>query len=327
MISIGKRSLAMLAAAGLAIAACTTLPDTSGYTTATISMKQSVVSAGAILRTELGRLPQRLPAGNLRDNATTAGANFDAAWLKTTASLDGAVAYAESIQAITRSGNQGGESVRQVADSLGELAGAVGVLPAAPIVKLATDTLVTVGRQIALVRATRSLERSLEESAPLIRAFGGEMATQVIGARQIFVDAIGIERDSLNRQYQSAVTSDQVLIEREDRLVRQLAALAAATQDDAAERGRVEANLERVRAARTALRPFVTAHSSGMEDVATRERAGIELFAATEAAVRNWQAAHASLVSAVRDRRPVSFESLQAASVEIRALIERWRDL
>ena len=78
----------------LLFAGCTTLPDTSGYTIATIQVKQAVATTGDVVKEEL------LSAINAE--ATTADGNsvkdFEMVWAVTMRSLDAMVVHAQSIE-------------------------------------------------------------------------------------------------------------------------------------------------------------------------------------------------------------------------------------
>jgi hypothetical protein len=110
------RGLAILVLVGSLWAGCTSLPDTRGYTAATIQVKQAVATTGDVVEGEL------LSASTVQ--ATTASEDsvkhFKAAWGATMRSLDAMVAHAQPIEQIVDAGHKGAESAKQVADALAD---------------------------------------------------------------------------------------------------------------------------------------------------------------------------------------------------------------
>lgn len=320
-----QRILAALAACALAVGACTALPDTSGYTAASLQLKSAAAAAGTALSAELGRMAGQVPESR-RADATAIATNFDAAWKTTVDSLGALGRYAESIEEVTRAGNGGGEAARGVAASVSSLAGALGVVPGAALVGVATDTFALLNTQIANIRAARSLERSLDIADPLVQDMANVVAGQIGTARTLFTQAIDFQRSALDFSVDDISGLDSQLQQMENEAAITLAGLAAqgASED---RRRSAEAALKRVRDGRAALAPRMTAYAAAREALAARARAGAELFAASERALASWRESHQKLVRAIRERRPVSFQSLAAASEDIRTLIERWRDL
>ncbi|HYJ52469.1 MAG TPA: hypothetical protein VEW04_04795 [Allosphingosinicella sp.] len=320
-----KTKLATLAALGLATASCTALPDTSGYTAASLQLRTSAAAAGSALSTELGRMTELLPAARRPDAVSIAG-QFDEAWATTVASLGALGRYAESIEAVTKAGNNGAAAANGVADSVNGLAGALGIVPGAALVGVATDTFAFIYSQIANIRATRSLERSLDLADPLIRDMSNVVGGQVTAAKALFQQAIQLEGQALDFGVDDIAALDADLETRENDAARTLAALAAQGGRDDARRA-ADAELKRIRDGRAAIAPRMAAYRTARTALAARARAGNELFAATDNALATWREGHTKMVRAIRERRPVSFESLTAAAQEIRELSRRWRDL
>jgi hypothetical protein len=320
-----KRILTALAAAGLATAGCTALPDTSGYTAASLQLRTSAAAAGSALGAELGRMTELLPAAS-RTEAAGITANFNAAWGTTVASLGALGRYAESIEQVTKAGNSGAAAANGVAESVGGLAGALGIVPGAALVGVATDTFAFLNSQIANIRAARSLERSLDLADPLIRDMSNVVGGQVAAARSLFQQAIEMESRALDFGVDDIAALDSSLEAMEAESARTVAALAAqGGRDD--QRRIAEADLKRIRDGRAAIAPRMTAYRAARAALAARAQAGNELFAATDNALATWREGHSKMVRAIRERRPVSFESLTAAAQEIRELTRRWRDL
>ena len=323
-----RNRVVLISAVSLVVAAtagCTALPDTSGYTAASFQLKNSAAAAGSVLQSELGRMTEQLPADH-RERAASVATRFGGAWESTVRSLDGMARYAESIEEVTKAGNSGGESARAVAGSVSALAGAIGIVPGAALVGVATDTFAMLNTALANMRAARSLERSLAIAEPLIEDFSNVVGGQVATARDLYGQAIALQREALDFGVDDIAPLEASLAALEVEEGRTLAALSADSSRDA-ERRVHEANLKRIRDGRAAIAPRINAYNAAREALETRQRAGRELFDATERALAAWRESHEKMVRAIRERRPVSFQSLLAASEDIRGLIERWRDL
>jgi hypothetical protein len=319
---IGTRTIVRVcigATSLVALASCTSLPDTSGYTEATFDLKQSTVAAGSALRSELVRVGEQIPGDQNQAAMRSATDNYDRAWAETVESLAAMGRYAEAVEALTDAGNEGASSARELADKVQALTEAVGVVPGATAVSLATDTVVQINMAIANMRASRSLQQSLAIADPIMLAIGSEVAGQTGIAHQMFVAMISQQRAQLNDAYSDVRDIDTAL-----RAAEVLAA-ASALQPGAAPE--TQARLTRLRDARVVLAPRFSEYEEKRAALDARARAGNDLFVATQAAVSTWADSHNRLVVAVRERRPVSFESLLAASQDIRGLVQRWRDL
>jgi len=307
-----------------ALTSCTTLPDTSGYTAASYQLNSSTVAAGKAVESEFDRMTLLLPPDR-RVEAQNQKGRFTAAWATTTKSMGGLARYAESIQELTDAGNKGREGARGVAASLSSLADAVGILPGAGVVGLATDTFALVNTAIANARAASSLKRSLAAADPLIADIAVAVDGQVDTARAQFDAALQIQRGTLDFAVQDILPLDERLA-----LQERPAEVALARATDAnreAERHVAAANLERIRLGRAALAPRMTAYHQALDALDEREQAGHDLFDATEKALAAWRESHSNVVRALEERKPVSFASLMAASEEIKELSRRWREL
>ena len=172
------------------MAGCASLPDTSGYTAATIQVKEAVGTAGDVIQAEL--------ESARKAKATTAdeesGKKLKAAWAATMTSLDAMVAYAQSVEQIVDAGNKGAESARQVADSVKRLVDGVTVNTIAgaggTLVKLSTDTFSFVYGEFAKHNAAKSLDEALAKSAPSMVKISALVKAQVADVRTLFVEQI-----------------------------------------------------------------------------------------------------------------------------------------
>lgn len=317
MIRSPRISAIALLAAGAA--ACTPLPDTSGYTAASSQLKQSAVAVGTVMHDELARTTDQIPGEENRARLAAATTSFDNAWHDTVGSLSAMADYAQSVEDLTNAGNHGADSARQLSQSVLSLAGAVGIVPGAAVAGAAVDTLALLNSAVANIRASRSLTASLAAANPIVRDIAGRVTDQVNNAEATFNALISQQRAQADIAFSDVHDLDAALRPME-------LAAAARAAGGAADSGST-AELARLRDARALLAPRVAEYQAAQDAIAARERAGRDLFLATKTALQNWAESHDRLVRAVQERRPVTFQSLLAASQDVRSLVQRWRDL
>lgn len=320
-----KLSRVALVLAGVATVSCTPLPDTSPYTAATLQVRNSAAAAGGVVQAEFARMTPLLPQER-QARAAQLGTRFDEAWRTTIASLDGLGRYAESLEEITKAGNSGAASARALADSVKNLAGAIGIVPGAAIAGVATDAFVMLNTQVQNIRGARALNRSLEVADPLIRDMSDVIVVQIRKARESFDEVIEVEQTALNFSVEDILQLDRRLEASEIETARTVASLTDRGGREA-ERVAAEARLKRIQDGRAALAPRMNTYRALRAAVAARAQAGHDIFDATERAVVNWRLAHQKVATAIRERRPVTVQSLIASAEEIRGLVERWRSL
>lgn len=304
--------------AGLATASCTSLPDTSDYTKATVQVRNSVRLSGDLLEAELERGIAAIPADLRTPALATASKDFSAAWGATTGSLDALTRYAESIETLTKAGNSGATSGESFADSVLKLAGAAGLGPADAVGRLIVDTAGFIGDAVAKLRAARSVRQSMEAAEPIVQQSMIGIAAQTGTAERLFRASISEQRNGIDRKCDLVRNVERSL----DELALQIGgqATVGASPD-------MEAKATRLRTGREAIAPHVADCDSAVAALDAREREGTALFAATSAAFEAWRSSHTRVVTAVQQRRPVSVQSLLTASEDLRALVTRWRDL
>jgi hypothetical protein len=316
----GKRaSLAALAVISMTTASCTSLPDTSAYTAATLELKQSAAAAGSVLSSELTRTAAEIPGDQNRAALAAAATKFDAAWQDTVGSLAAMGRYAESVEDLTNAGNHGSQSAQALSESVLSLASGVGFVPGAAVAGAAVETFKLLNSAVANIRASRSLAASLAAADPIMQDIGREVGGQVTLAQSAFTALISQQRADIDIAFSDVRDVDSALRDAE---------LAAARRAvGAAGDSGLQEEITRLRDTRALMAPRVAEYQAALHELAARERAGRDLFVATQSALQTWSESHSRLVRAIRERRPVSFQSLQAASQEVRGLIQRWRDL
>jgi hypothetical protein len=285
------------------------LPDVSPFVAASSQLRSGVASGGMATAAELARLP-----GGDADSA-----RLGKEWAVRVRLCDALVRYAQSLQDITRSGAQGRESVQAVADAVTTLASAASIaLPAANAVSVVTDTARFVYAQIALARASASLEAALTAAAPAVDEVTETIARDIaqLGslltaandsyqkqAAQKYSTVLGYRRQ-LERRRSEAYS--RLGTDREPGLgqeLQQIATLLAASQDE------------------------YGIYEQEIADALKRRNAAKAVVRAAAEAVSQWGAAHRGLVAAVHEKRPVDVQSLVDSTVELRDLIRRMREL
>lgn len=318
----------LLALLALVPAACAPLPDLSGYTASTSSVRQAVKAAGSAVSSEADYAEPLLVTADAKLLLQTRRQAFDAAWKKNVTALDAMVRYAQSIEAISAAGNDGAKSAGRVADQLQALIGSLGI-PIAPAAGIAVEVGEKLYAQLALVRAAKSLKDSLKAADPAIRELAPILASNVDDAERAFLALSRLESSTLEAAgpggFGDFTALADALAERQKQLATQLSAAVTAGDESKARGLRTE--LETLAASRASIAPQLADYADRTGAIAARKRAGQQLFGASRDALAAWSEAHAELVTAVNDRRPVTLESLQNAVADIRDLIKQWRAL
>ena len=321
--------------AGYLMAGCSTLPDTSGYTAATIQVRQAVATTGDVVRQEV-LSTYRVQAAAGGENAVT---NFDAAWAASMKSMDAMVAHAQSIEQIVDAGNQGAESARAVADSVKHLVDAVNVDAisgtSASLARLSTDTVAFVYGEYSKYVAGSSLDDALTKFGPSIIKITTLIQAQVGDAGRLFDEQIEAQVQLLASPALSDADADSRYgnwIKQHGRLdtmaVTATQLLAQGLRDNNPNViAKAKTMIADVEAGREMTAPRMAAYEAKLQTIRQREKAGRSIIGSAENAVAAWGIAHQEMARAVKERKKFSVESLTEAVAEIRTLIQRWREL
>jgi hypothetical protein len=325
----------MLVWVGSLLGGCTSLPDTSGYTAATIQVSQAVATTGDVVKGEL------LSAINA--NATTVSnesvKNFEVTWAATMRSLDAMVAFAQSIEQIVDAGNKGAESAKQVADSVKNLVDTVKVDAltgaSATVVELSADTVAFVYGEYNKYVAAKSLEEALEKSGPSMAKITALVQAQIADARRLFVEQIEAQvqllqtpaqtPDDAGRRFGNWIKRHGQLDETSEQATQLL--VRGIKNNTPNEITKAKAMIADVETGQKMIAPRLAEYEAKIHVIRQREKAGRSILGTAENAVAAWGEAYQQLAIAVKERKSVSMESLTAAVVEIRTLTQRWREL
>lgn len=291
------------------LGACTHLPDVRPFVQSTAEVRSAVITAGSVAVDELKSMP---------DGATYAE-QLSAQWQSRVRAMDGLVDYADALQAIVAAGAQGASSVGALADSVGQLAAAAGIVfPPAGTIAVATDAAKFVYGQIALMRSARALEKALEQSQPAVEHIARTIAKDLADLSAIFQAANAGSLLALQKEHNRGLGFRQGLVD--ERNILYAKGVGAFT---AQERTRLKEIHEFIISTNEWYGPY-TKHR---DDIERRLSAGQTLFQAAAETVVRWGLAYNHVVLAVQERRPVSTQSLAQAAVDLRDLIQRIRTL
>jgi hypothetical protein len=327
--------IAFFSLLGSLLTGCASLPDTSGYTVATIQVKQAVATTGDVVKEEL------LASSEIQAAAIDADAikKFEAAWKTTLDSLDAMVVYAQSIEQIVDAGNKGSESAQAVADSVKKLVDTVKADAlagaSAEIFNLSTDTVAFVYGEFSKYWATKSLEEALKKFGPSIAKITVLVQAQIRDARYLFDEQIEAQIQFLETAPTSADEAglrfgDWIkrhrALDQHAQQVTQL--LIQAMQSGPSENiDKAKAMLADYEAGLKVVLPRIKIYETRKAALLRRAKTGRNIISGAENAVAVWGAAHQQMANSVNERKPVSVDSLKTAIVDIQTLIQRWREL
>lgn len=254
-------------------------------------------------------------------------AGLETGWAARNKAMTALVGYANSLVAITESGERGGESARKLADAAGTL---VETLKATnPLAgragSLVVDTFEYAYAQIARARAAKSLEEALALLQPAIDRIAILLALDLEGLDELIATAIDSQRDEIDFASRPELNYRKQLIStRRDLMVsaqRELGeGIAPSKLADTSE-------IERVAELLAQAESWHAAYLESRAKVAARGRLSRELISATKQAVADWSTAHAGLLAAVREKRLPTVTELVQANAHIRGLVDRYREL
>jgi len=309
---------------------CTALPDTRGFTVATIQLKEAMGTTGEVVKAEVASARS---AGAIALGDASAR-KLDAAWSATMTSLDAMVTYAQSIEQIVDSGNRGAESARKVADSVKRLLDTVKIDAttgaSAAVAGLAADTAAFVYGEYAKHVAAQSLEESLIKFGPSMVQITALINAQVADARSLFVVQIETQVEHLRsgNLYGDWIKRNDELGKQQKSATLQLLTLTSAgPARQPAKINELKALLAQLDLVQRQIAPHMNEYNEKLEAIRRREKAGLSIIGAAENALATWGATQSQLALAVKERKPVNVDSLIAAVAEVRTLTQRWREL
>jgi hypothetical protein len=299
----------------VALAGCGTLPDAKPFAEASQTLATSVTSAGQAVVDSLGE------AGALSASDEAAykerADRFRAAWAEREAAARAVAAYAESVSDLISAGQQGGETVKKVGDSLSGLAGALGIPLATPAVGVLGDVARFLVDRIALVRASDSLETALAQAQPAVDRLAERIASESDQQLRTLLESSFKNRRSQIRGQYSSEPDQLKLLE-----ARRLELIAPTLNDTAA----LPALLQQDQAL-ASVRARLAERDRRLVENATAHKARLQLLNALSAATTTWAHAHRDLAAAVKEKRKVSVAELQTTVADLKALAKKVSEL
>jgi len=329
--AIPKLRIGVALISALLVAACATLPDLSGYTAATVEVRQSVATAKRAVGDEIDNAAEVVLSEPAHGQIVQAASDYDAAMAKTVTAMDAMVDYAESIESIAAAGNKGKESALAVSQQVQDLAGMLGVplAPAAAAIDAISQTGAFIYGEIAKIEAAKSLEAALAASGPSIVRLQQLVSLQIADSRRAFENSLRAQERALKRPeaYGAHITLAEQLDSQERSTVNALTGELASPAPNAATVATLRANLKTIATDRTSIAPRIAEYEAKRAEIGARRKTGNALLTASTAALEAWSTAHAKLVSAIRNRQSFTMASLNAAVSDIRELIKKWEAL
>ncbi|MHC4534549.1 MAG: hypothetical protein ACYS6K_11410 [Planctomycetota bacterium] len=286
---------------------CTSLPDIGPFTDATHQLKVAVAQSGSTVSDEL----------RYTEGGNQTADKLDEAWKERNQAFEAIAAYSDSLEAIVSAGNEGAQTAGELADSIQEFADAAGiVIPASPAaIKVASDSIKFLAQQIANTRAAKSLEEAMVKAQPAVEQIVKLIVEDLEDIDGIFRAANKLVEINFKNSYATRISYRMVL---EDFVLK----ADIADANDA-----VLKRLVQVNELLDSTNSWYSEYKQGLEQNQNRLRVGRALIKTAQASVQQWVTAHKQVVNALKNRRPVSTESLLEAAVEIRYLLKRIREL
>lgn len=306
----------------LQLSACA-LPDLRPFAEATASVDLAVRQARELVVSDLnalaGELETQVPAASAEvDALREAARNFSAEWTQRVDTVEALLAYSDSLASISQAGRLGGADSQAVAESFNKLLVSVPSVTAR-VPAAAVDLTAWIGREVARVRAHRSLGRSVEAAHPIVLEIAALIAADfdVIAANlpQNFILAEAL----LENQYGDLVRYRERLIERRARVSARIeavpanSAIPATDQEEAMIVARLLAEAEAWHG------PYL----AEVARIATRRALALEIATQAKAAVERWARVHGEIAQSLEAGRLPEIGVLVNKARELQALVDR----
>ena len=286
---------------------CAPFPDIGPFADATRQLKAAVAQSGSTVSDEL----------RYAEGMEDAADKLDEAWKERNLAFEAIVAYSDSLEAIVSSGNKGRETGGKLADSIKGFAETVGIaIPGSPAaIEAATDSIKLLAAHIANTRAAKSLEDAMVQAHPAVEQIVELVVEDLEDIDGIFRAANKSVEIDIKNSYATRISYRKVL---EDFV--QKTDIADANEAILKKRVQLNELLDSTDS-------WYGEYRRELEENERRLRVGRALIKTAQDSVQQWVAVHGQVASALRNRRPVSTESLLEAAAEIRRLLERIREI
>ena len=298
--------IVLLAVLSAALVGCVSLPEVGPFVDATLQLRSAIVAAGRVTEAEIRR----------REDLKEQADELHSLWEARVKAADALCAYADSLRQIVDAGQKGREAAGSLADSVKNLAGMAGIPLGPKVVGSVKAAGEFIYGQIALIRASKSLEEALVNARPAVERISEVIAedfkdlevkfraaSQLVTTKTVsrYNDELGF-RDGLLEELSKKDPASLSTPEEVDRLVKMCKLLEVS--EDWYEGYRME-----------------------QEQTEKRLEAARELISSAKEAIGYWSNAHKQLVYALRNRRSVNPAALVQVALELGELARRIREL
>lgn len=319
--------LCVVLPAAVLTTACAPLPDVTPFSTATRELASAVRISGDAAAVAIADARSD-DEGDAQKQAQA----FREAWEARNGAMNALVHYSDSLAAIVQGFNDAKANTAKLSQSLQDLATATGLLTAGagPGVGVGVGIANLVVEQIAKVKAANSLEEALIAAQPVVDTVAENLGRRLIKNRigaepsNDVTDLLAIYNGAASNIETAKLAATQPTIDYLDTLMARRTTLLRGIRD-----GDPNALSEaaQIATAASAAEAELARLSAPFEERLARVRVARDLAVALAGAVDAWATAHSDLVNAMKQRRPVSVDSLTQAAIEIRALVRRIQEL
>jgi len=289
------------------VTGCAPFPDVGPFADATRQLKAAVTQSGSTVSDEL----------RYAEGMEDAADKLDEAWKERNLAFEAIVAYSDSLEAIVSSGNKGRETGGKLADSIKGFAETVGIaIPGSPAaIEVATDSIKLLAAHIANTRAAKSLEDAMVQAHPAVEQIVELVVEDLEDIDGIFRAANKSVEIDIKNSYATRISYRKALGD-----FVQKADIADANEAILKKRAQLNELLDSTDS-------WYGEYRRELEENERRLRVGRALIKTAQGSVQQWVTVLGLVASALRNRRPVSTESLLEAAAEIRRLLERIREI
>ncbi len=288
-------------------AGCAPLPNVDPFVDASSQLRSAIITSGSAVETELAQVPENEAYAE----------KLSQLWKLRVQAADALVRYAESLAEIVRSGRQGQETARMLADSAAALTREVGVvLPPASTVATVTDTAAFIYGHIAAARASLSLEQALVNVQPAVDQIAAVMSRDLKDVDTLLRAAYQQQMNGLAARYNVETGFLNDLKKEQNAIYGK----GARTREEEKRLLEIDELIEATKAWRVPL-------EAEKAQAAARLKAGRQLVAGARQGLASWALAHQQLIVAVRERGTVDVVALVQATQEMRELVRRIREI
>jgi hypothetical protein len=284
-----------------------------------LAVRQSRELVVSDLNALAGVLEAQVPAASTEADALREAArNFSAEWTQRVDTVQALLAYSDSLASISQAGRLGAADSQAVAESFNKLLVSVPSVTAR-IPAAAVDLTAWIGREVARVRAHRSLGRSVEAAHPIVLEIAALIAADfdVIAANlpQNFILAEAL----LENQYGDLVRYRERLIERRARVSARIEAVPANSAIPVTDQEEAMIVARLLAEAEAWYGPYLAEEAR----IATRSGLALEIATQAKAAVERWARVHGEIAQSLEAGRLPEIGVLVNKARELQALVDR----